>query len=333
MDFKTEYGRSPSARDYFSYAKINYRTLIKAFGSGAFAKLVLECGNDPNKFSTEKVPKEQILEQWGTILRKEGKQPTHADWLFYKCTPEPRRILLNHGIKWASLPKHLLEYAQDKPGWADVLSLVDLKEPEEPNLEPDSYVIESDAPDFMSYVPPIVQHLEAQSFDESRSLEFEKKVNVAFQLLGFEIENMGQGTGRNPDGIAKDRENHYAILIDAKARKEKYSLGTEDRKFIEYIKKFVPSLKKDGYESFYFLVVSSEFSSISTVAMNNIFRETNVKISFISAKNLVRLVADKIQNPRKSDLGKLRELFLNGGHIDDRTIKKYVEIQLTKFST
>ena len=84
-------------------------------------------------------------------------------------------------------------------------------------------------------------------------------------MLGFDVTDYGQGTGRNPDGLAKENQHRYAILIDAKARKDGYKLGTEDRKFIEYIKTFSEPLKKNGFTNIYFLIVSSNFDSISTI--------------------------------------------------------------------
>ena len=84
-------------------------------------------------------------------------------------------------------------------------------------------------------------------------------------MFGFDVTDYGQGTGRNPDGLAKENQHRYAILIDAKARKDVYKLGTEDRKFIEYIKTFSEPLRKSGFTNIYFLIVSSNFDSISTI--------------------------------------------------------------------
>ena len=89
------------------------------------------------------------------------------------------------------------------------------------------------------------------SVNEEKSKEFEKGVNLVFQMLGFEVTNYGQGTGRNPDGVAKENQSRYAILIDAKSRRENYKIGTEDRKFIEYIKTFSEPLRKSGLTNIY----------------------------------------------------------------------------------
>ena len=38
-----------------------------------------------------------------------------------------------------------------------------------------------------------------------------------------------------PDGLAFDYDSSYVIILDAKVRKNKFSMGTEDRTFREYI--------------------------------------------------------------------------------------------------
>lgn len=73
-----------------------------------------------------------------------------------------------------------------------------------------------------------------ESSDLSVSTLFERRTADAFQSLGFEMQPLGQGTGRNPDSIALANKERYAILIDAKVRANGYTLGTEDRKFLEY---------------------------------------------------------------------------------------------------
>lgn len=54
-------------------------------------------------------------------------------------------------------------------------------------------------------------------------------------ILGYETKLLGQGKGRVPDGLAVENDNSYAIIWDAKARYDKYSLGTDNRTIREYI--------------------------------------------------------------------------------------------------
>lgn len=66
-------------------------------------------------------------------------------------------------------------------------------------------------------------------------------------------------------------------------------MGTEDRKFIEYIKTFSDSLIKSGYSKKYFIIVSSNFETLSLKAIQNIKLETKVPLTFITSKLLIKL--------------------------------------------
>jgi hypothetical protein len=143
-------------------------------------------------------------------------------------------------------------------------------------------------------------------------------------MLGFEVTDYGQGTGRNPDGIAKENQNRYAILIDAKSRKDKYKIGTEDRKFIEYIKTFSDPLRKSGFKNIYFLIVSSSFDIVSTTAIKNIKVETQVTTTFLTSRLLLKLLSSKIRTPRLFDLKKFQELLIEDGEITEKRIDKFI---------
>ena len=92
-----------------------------------------------------------------------------------------------------------------------------------------------------SYVPPIVAILPriarnepglgeaAKASGTSLDRAFEKSVNAAFQILGYETKLLGQGQGRVPDGRALDLDDLYAVLWDAKIREAGYSMGTDAR--------------------------------------------------------------------------------------------------------
>src|SRR5574344_24200 len=245
-ELKNKLGYPPSSREFYKESGITQHSLTKIYGSTPYVKLVLECGDKPAEFSSEKVPIEKIFIQWGEIMRKERRVPTLADWLFYKCTPHHSRIFINFGFKWKDIPRQFIKFAQGKKEWEDIIKYVNVVEPMEEETFISSNNEVNDNGDYRIYLPPVISLLETLSKNENKSLDFEKKVNLAFQLIGFQVDDLGQGTGRNPDGIAKCRQYHYAIIIDAKSRKEKYTIGTEDRKFIEYIKKYGASCYRVG---------------------------------------------------------------------------------------
>ena len=74
----------------------------------------------------------------------------------------------------------------------------------------------------------------------AKGSEFEKLVAEIFRQLDFEVEVLGQGSGRNPDAIIKFREENTAFLVDAKAYGSGYSLGIDDRAIKEYINHHCP---------------------------------------------------------------------------------------------
>jgi hypothetical protein len=321
---KDHLGKSPSSRTFEKETGIQLKLLEKFFGRNSWTKLVTECGDIPNDFSTIKVELDEILIQWATLTKNSGKLPAIADWRFHNCKPSINNIKSSHGLKWTDLPYKFLELYSDKEEWKEVVALI-------PNRSTNGHSISKSIPkidglnfELLKFIPPIVQDLVYFSLNEEKSREFEKSVNLVFQMLGFEVTDYGQGTGRNPDGLAKENQNRYAILIDAKARKDNYKIGTDDRKFIEYIKTFSEPLRKSGFTNIYFLIVSSSFDSVSTTAIKNIRVETQVTTTLLTSRLLLKILSRKIQTPRLFDLKKFQELLIEDGEITEKKIDKFI---------
>ncbi|MFW9889138.1 MAG: hypothetical protein ACFFER_13215 [Candidatus Thorarchaeota archaeon] len=164
-----------------------------------------------------------------------------------------------------------------------------------------------------SYTPPVISILpQMAKIDpsveeacrlEGKSLpvEFERRVTDAFRMLGFTVERRGQGHGREPDVIAKCVDYHYAIIIDAKARSDQYKIGTESRKFIEYIQKEMPVR---GMDKVYFGIVSSDFPDRKDSAIRDIKSQTKIHgVLMFRAQDLVTLIEQKLRDPETFDLG------------------------------
>lgn len=175
------------------------------------------------------------------------------------------------------------------------------------------------------FIPPVISNLNELSVDEEKFREFEQQVNLTFQLLGFEVNKYGQGTGRNPDGITKQQQYRYAVIIDSKSRRNGYKIGTDDRTLIEYIKTYKDSLAKAGFQTIYLLIVSSRFKSNPDKAINNIKIETNISTSLITAKSLLKILAKKIEHPRLFDFKKFQELLIEKGEITEIIIDKFLK--------
>lgn len=321
-ELREHLGHQPSFKEFCSESGVQRYAIESAFGSGAFSKLVTASGDMPQSFRKEKANLDDVFIQYGNLVRKLDKLPFALDWNFHKCKPKTGGLYEHHGIKWSEMPYKFLEFASSNPEWQDVVDIIPQKEQtvvSKNNFE-NRVTFES-----QKFLPPIVHDFISLSKDDKQSLEFEKRTNLIFQMLGFDVDEFGQGTGRNPDGVAKASQYQYAILLDAKARKESYSMGTEDRKFIEYIKKHTPILAKTGHGIVYFLIVSSSFDSDFEKARANIKIETNVVTSLISAKSLLKILSKKIEHPLHFDLKKFQELFLYGGLVDDKKVDKFVQ--------
>jgi hypothetical protein len=323
-NLKKHLGKIPSSRIFYSESGISRRKLEAVFGSSAFTKLVAEAGDNPNVFSTEKITLPEILNQWGHLTRKENKLPTIADWQFNKCKPDIGNIKRTHGLKWADIPYAFFEHYASNMDWNDVLELIPNKQTIESTKNEETTIPSLDYK-IHKFIPPVISNLNELSNDEEKFREFEQQVNLAFQLLGFEVTDYGQGTGRNPDGIAKEHKHRFAIIIDSKSRSNGYKIGTDDRTFIEYIKTYKEPLFKAGFQNIYLLIVSSRFESNPDKAINNIMIETNVSTSLISAKSLLKIVAKRIENPRLFDLKKFQKLLIEKGEITEMKIDKYLK--------
>lgn len=131
----------------------------------------------------------------------------------------------------------------------------------------------------------------------SKGSAFENMVNDIFNLLDFEVKNLGQGSGRNPDGIIKYREGNTAFIIDAKAYSKGYKMGLDDRAIKEYINHHSPKLQKDGYMKIGFIIVSNSFASNLDEFVNDITWNTPIKrFILLTSEALLYLLAYKTKD-------------------------------------
>lgn len=131
----------------------------------------------------------------------------------------------------------------------------------------------------------------------AKGTEYEKLVAEIFNLMDFEVEVLGQGSGRNPDAIIKLREENTAFLVDAKAYSNGYSLGIDDRAIKEYINHYCPKLQKDGYKKIGFIIVSNSFKSNFDSFINEITWSTDIKrFILLTSDALLYLLAYKTKD-------------------------------------
>lgn len=153
-----------------------------------------------------------------------------------------------------------------------------------------------------SYLPPIVSDIVEVSKNEKTYHEFEEKTAVAFTMLGFEVQKLGQGKGRVTDVIAFARtsnEKMYHVLIDCKERNDgSYSISSGDeRAIIDYIKSFNRRRESKGTDIFY-VIISSGFKSYPKDAVKRIQSEVGFKnLTLIPANLILELLSLKLTNP------------------------------------
>jgi hypothetical protein len=189
-----------------------------------------------------------------------------------------------------------------------------------------------------SYVPPIVAILpEMARHDEAlvkaakysgTSLEraFEKHIDAALTILGYETKLLGQGQGRVPDGRALAEDYHYAILWDGKVRAKSYSLSTDDRAIREYITTQSRELSR-RHRNIYYVIISSSFADDFDDTIASIKMETDVsEVILLEAEALVAIVDAKMRRPLDITLGPdgIQRLFTIGGRISAATVREYL---------
>lgn len=189
-----------------------------------------------------------------------------------------------------------------------------------------------------SYVPPIVAILPSMARHEEALVEaarrsgttleraFEKYLDAAFTVLGYETKLLGQGQGRVPDGVAVAADYSYAILWDAKIRADGYSIGTDDRAIREYITTQSRELKRRrSMRNIYYFVISSKFADDYDEPIRSVKMDTDVnEVILLEAEALVAMVEARLRAPLQTSLGPdgLQRLFTNSGVLTSEDVRQ-----------
>ncbi len=189
-----------------------------------------------------------------------------------------------------------------------------------------------------SYVPPIVAVLPGMAAHDPKLTEaaersgqklpaaFEKHLNAAFTILGYETKLLGQGQGRVPDGRAIATDYDYAILWDAKVRQDRYTFGTDDRAIREYISTQSRELKRRGrIRNIYYCIISSTFSEGYDELIRLLKMETDVnEVVLLQADAVVAMVDLRVRGPLETTLGPdgLQRLFTNSGVVTGSDVRQ-----------
>ncbi len=191
-----------------------------------------------------------------------------------------------------------------------------------------------------SYVPPIIAILPKMAKHSSELVEaaarsgtslpraFERNINIAFTMLGYETKLLGQGAGRVPDGLARAEDENYAIIWDAKVRSDGYSMGTDDRTIKEYIISQSRDLKKRrSLRNIYYAIISNKFADDFDELIRTIKMETDVsEVCLMEAGALVAMIDVKLRTPMQITLGPdgIQRLFSNSGVLTGEMVREYL---------
>ncbi len=189
-----------------------------------------------------------------------------------------------------------------------------------------------------SFVPPIISILPRMARRDEDLIEaarrsgttldraFEKFIDAAFTIIGYQTKLLGQGKGRVPDGIAIAHEENYAIIWDAKSTADKYNMGTDDRTIREYIYSQSRELKrKQHLRNIYYLIISSMYADDFDDSIRSIKMETDVnEVILVEVDAIVEMVDAKLRSPLDVTLGSdgFQQLFTNSGVITAEVVKE-----------
>ncbi|MFK7932218.1 MAG: restriction endonuclease FokI C-terminal domain-containing protein, partial [Saprospiraceae bacterium] len=224
---------------------------------------------------------------------------------FFQLNEQIKKILENHTKKkitnWDA--EHAFWNFKGNPNKTTVKKKKTTPKIAKSELEPEKVILPiTSSFELSDYLIPKVSRLvelgnETKRSSASKGSEFEKLTAEIFKQLDFDVQILGQGSGRNPDAIIKLREQNTAFIVDAKAYSNGYSLGIDDRAIKEYINYHCPILQKEGYKKIGFIIVSNSFKSTFDSFINDITWNTDIKrFILLTSEALLYLLAYKTKD-------------------------------------
>jgi predicted RNA-binding protein len=162
----------------------------------------------------------------------------------------------------------------------------------------------------MDYIPPVLARI-----DKLSELELEQRIWIAGRMLGFEVDELGQGKGPVPDAVYRaETERRYAILVDAKLRSEGYDMGTDYRTIMDYLDRKGKPLRKKAYK-LYYAIISRRFRGDPEDGINRVRKQgVASNVTLLTTEALLRLVELKLKDPLLG-LDEIQNVFDEGGII------------------
>ncbi len=285
---------------------------------------------------SQAVSDDDLLRHLAALTRKHGRFPTTAQLRFAHATnPEipTEKTFRRRFRRLSEMLAGLRQWATANPNYSDVALLLSAGAgpasgrrttpmPCEAERDGSSSLVQLS----QSFVPPVVDCLPAlaaadpgierrcEELGLEPSVELERRTGIAFRILGLDVEDLGQGAGRVADGIARSSSGRWAIVFDAKVRRGGFVMGTEDRKFRDYLERHGNDLEREGIPSVYFAVISRSFEENDIGKAREVVRLTKAKaFVLLEAAALRGLVELKLSTHLLDDAAAIERLFAVSG--------------------
>lgn len=324
-----ETGRVPGARQFRKLTGLK-NTLWEGKHWPNWSAALHDAGFDPNELQSA-LPAEDLLRALAVLTRDLGRAPSQRD---IKFAHNKQSSFPSHGVfnnRWPRRSAQLTAlraWCIENDSFHDIVGLLDAAlvraHAHSATIDP-ARPARQDAvePDIDSLLPPAVALLRGLAVRDTATLaqvdhrglnpdlEFERRTGLAFKLLGLDVCQLGQGTGRQADGVARCPEHGWALVYDAKLREGTYRMGTEDRKFREYVERHQVELQRAGIPKMYFAVVSGEFHERDLEKAHEVVRLTSAKSCvLLTVDALLALVERRLRDPRNFDFAWLERLLI-----------------------
>jgi hypothetical protein len=315
-------GKTPGIRVFEKTCGVTEAQVVYHFWKGGYTELAQEAGLEPNQRQV-RLDDDQVFSDYAKICldirRVPNTRELHGAQRNLGTRTHSVRKRFEGGYdefqyrfrQWLARQPSELKIILDFPGWRGP------KEPYGVDAE-ESSVVRAE-PAFHPFLPASLQYLDVLARGDRPPFEisgqpsgiiFERRTADAFRCLGFEISQLGQGTGRNADVLALAPKERFAVIIDAKVRSAGYVLGTEDRKFLEYAKSHGADLRRKGFERIYFAVIGSSFKEGDLRKLTDKLSDSPIRsVILLTASDLMRLVEDSIRERYKFSLSDIERQF------------------------
>lgn len=316
---RTKLGKTPGAKLFCKITGIR-PSEIQYYWPRPSA-LAEEAGAQPNQLQG-KLSDEEVFRDYAKVCLHLGKVPTHAELRIQQRELKTRTysVYARDGTIHNFQSRFRAWLAGSEDGLKPILGFHGWATPraQSPFAQPPAAA----QPHFHPFLPACLQYLDALALGQLPPFEdpatkvstlFERRTSQAFTCLGFEVRDLGQGTGRNADCLACASRERLALIVDAKVRSSGYVLGTEDRKFLDYALKHGPDLQKQGFDKIYLVVVAPSFRESDLRQLEGYLHDSPVRgVTLITAKALMRIVEDSIRERSRFSLADMsKQLFGN----------------------